>query len=275
MGACGSSGGNSPFTLGDAGGTSSGGGHGDAASSSGASSSSGGASSSGGFGDDATTGDATASSSGGTSDAALDISFPDSFFGPDGSSSSSGSSSGGDSGSICSPDGITCNGNTAEICNAGVLTTKNCATLTPAQTCSNGYGCVVCQPGTGTCSGNTGTACNSTGSGTVTNVCDPLQGETCDTATGQCDGDCASVGTSYIGCEYYAVTMANAEVDQTTFFFSVSISNTTTKSATITITGPSYNQTFTLAAGAIQDYQLPWVNAVSCNGGTCNGFLPL
>ena len=68
--------------------------------------------------------------------------------------------------------------------------------------------------------------------------------------------------------------MSNEELDQSVFFFSVSISNTSTKSATIIITGPSYNQTFTLAAGAIQNFQLPWVSAVSCPGGGCTGALP-
>ncbi len=49
-----------------------------------------------------------------------------------------------------------------------------------------------------------------TASGTVTNNCDPPMGEACDAATGTCTGDCANLGTSYIGCEYYAVTMSNS-----------------------------------------------------------------
>jgi hypothetical protein len=172
----------------------------------------------------------------------------------------------------CSPNGVTCSGSVEQICNNGTLTTNDCSKLNPPEQCANGYGCVVCIPGTGSCQGNVGTACNSTGTGTVTNNCDPQLGETCNAANGQCAGDCASVGSSYIGCEYYAVTMSNTEIDQSTFFYSVSISNTSSKSATIVITGPSYNQTFTLGAGAIQNYQLPWVSSVSCQGGSpCNG----
>ncbi|HEX3346392.1 MAG TPA: hypothetical protein VHS09_17530, partial [Polyangiaceae bacterium] len=280
---CGSSGSGSPFELGDSG-TSTGDGSGSSGSgsSSGSASSSSG-SSSGSLSDsgvaDSTTGSSTSS---GGSDATLDIAFPDSFFGPDASVGDTGAGQdsttgegGGDSCVSCSPAGVTCQGAVASDCSGGCLTITDCSTLTPAQTCANGFGCVVCEPGTGSCNGNTGTACNGSGTGTTTNVCDPQLGETCTAGTGQCGGDCANVGTSYIGCEYYAVTMANAELNQQVFFYSVSVSNTSTSQASIVITGPSYNQTFTLAAGAIQNYQLPWVNTVSCNGGTCNGNLPL
>jgi hypothetical protein len=270
---CGSSGsGTSGFDLGDSGQG------GDSSSSSGSASSSGGGSSSGSssgsFGDsggnDATTGSST-SSGGGPGDATLDIAFPDSFYGPEGSSSGSPDSTTGDGATACTPSGVTCQGNVADICSAGTLTTTNCAALTPPKTCANGFGCVVCQPGTGTCSGSTGTACNSTGTATTTYVCDPLQGETCDTTTGQCDGDCANVGSSYIGCEYYAITMSNSALDQTTFYASLSLSNTSANTASISIIGPNAtNVTDTIAAGALKEYHLPWVHPLSCSS-TCNG----
>ena len=178
-------------------------------------------------------------------DASLDIGFPDVFGLPD-------------TGSAqrqrrqlrrqrrrrigCSPTGVTCQGSVAYICSAGTLTKQTCSGTTP--TCANGFGCVACVPGTGSCNGNVGTACNPTGTGTVTNNCDPALGESCVAATGQCAGDCANVGASYIGCEYYAVTMSNTQLAQASFDYSVSISNTSgSKSATIVITGPSYNQT--------------------------------
>lgn len=243
------------------------GGEGDGASSSsssGASGSSSGASgSSSGFGSSSSGGSSGGSSSG-PSDAALDIAFPDAFTHPDSSSGSGSSSSGGDGAMGCSPNGVTCTGSVEDICNNGSLTTKDCSTLSPPQQCANGYGCVVCIPGTGSCNGNTGTACNSTGTGTVTNNCDPALGETCNTTNGQCTGDCANVGTSYIGCEYYAVTMENSLLDQTTFVYSVSLSNTsTTKAANVTITGPSYSNTATIPAGGISQFVLPWVSSLS------------
>jgi hypothetical protein len=264
---CGSSGSGGAFGLKDGG--SSSGAHGDASSgSSGSASGSGGDDEAGG--DDATT-EGGGSGSGGSSDASLDISFPDSFFGPDGTGSGSGSS-GGDSGAQCSPQGVTCQGSVANTCLGGVLTTQDCSTLTPPESCANGYGCVVCQPGTGSCNGSTGTACNSQGTGTTTNVCDPLEGEACDGSTGLCTGDCANVGSSYIGCEYYSVTMSNSALDQGTFYFSVSLSNTSsTTTANVSIVGPnSTNVTDTIAPGALKEFQLAWTKPLSCNG-TCNG----
>ena len=216
--------------------------------------------------DDATS---SGSSGGGSSDATLDISFPDVFGFPDaGSGSGSGSSSGaGDSG--CSPSGITCQGAVAYDCNGGALTTTQCAA---AQICANGFGCVACVPGTGSCNGNVGTACNPTGTGSVINSCDPQLGETCNPGTGSCTGDCASVGESYIGCEYYAVTMLNQLLDQGTFYFAVSISNTGTKTATVTITGGSGSVApVSIPAGQLQVITLPWVPALSCGIGPCCG----
>ncbi|HEY6459633.1 MAG TPA: IgGFc-binding protein, partial [Polyangiaceae bacterium] len=265
---CGSSGSGGAFGIGDGG--SSSGAHGDASSgSSGSTSGSGGDEDA--SGDDATT-EGGGSGSGGSSDASLDISFPDSFFGPDGSGSGSGSS-GGDSGPQCSPQGVTCQGTVANSCLGGVLTTQDCSTLTPPESCANGYGCVVCQPGTGSCNGSTGTACNSQGTGTTTNVCDPLQGETCDATTGQCDGDCGNLGASYIGCEYYAVTMLNHLIDQGTFYFSVSLSNTTSKTASVNVQGGALASPMTVSipAGQLTEVKLPWVKPLSCGSGTCNG----
>jgi hypothetical protein len=254
---CGSSNGGGGFSVDDGGG-----GTGD-----GSDSSSGGVA-------DASVGDGASSSGIIPGDGAINVPFPDAFFGPD-----TAASSGGDSGAdaACEPWGISCQGNVAYDCSGGVLHTTDCATLGKGWSCSNGYGCVVCQPGTGSCNASgVGTACNSQGTGTTTNVCDAALGETCNGATGQCEGDCAQVGTSYIGCEYYAVTMANAELDQGVFFFSVSISNTSTRSATVLITGPGgFSQSQTLAAGAIQNYQLPWVQPISCPGNNCNGGVPV
>jgi hypothetical protein len=188
--------------------------------------------------------------------------------------SASGDSSGGpdatagDEGTSCA-SGPTCKGSVSYDCRGDVVTSTDCSSLTPPQVCASGLGCVACQPGTGTCNGNTGTACNAAGTGTVTTSCDPLLGEACNPTTGQCFGDCARLGASYIGCEYFAVSMANQTLDQATFDFSVSVSNTTTNPASIVIRGPNaFQQTFTLGGGAIQNYVLPWVPALSMAGTT-------
>lgn len=223
--------------------------------------------------DDGSSGDASsddASSDDGPipADATIDIPFPDVFYGPD--AHDAGAADAGDAGSGCLPDGVTCQGGTAQTCSGGVLTTQAC----PKQ-CADGYGCVVCQPGSGSCSGNAGTQCKNDGSGYVTNNCDPDLGETC--SGGACLGDCAEVGVSYIGCEYYAATMLNHLLDQNTFYFSVSVSNTSTKSATVKVTGGALGSPLsqTVAAGALVEIKLPWVKALSCGSGnstgTCNG----
>jgi hypothetical protein len=128
--------------------------------------------------------------------------------------------------------------------------------------CAPGFGCRACIPGTGSCNGDTASLCRSDGSGYDTSTCDPLQGLACNAGT--CTGACANVGQSYIGCEYYAVTMANRLLAQATFFFSISISNTGTSAASVNISrGAAFNQTVTVNAGAIAEVQLPWVSNIS------------
>lgn len=203
-------------------------------------------------------------------DASLDIAFPDSFYGPEASVPDAGGDDAPDESGACGASGITCQGNVAYDCSGGVLTTTNCSTQTASTTCANGFGCVACQPGTGTCNGNVGTACNASGTGTVTNSCDPLQGLSCQ--EGQCTGACANLGESYIGCEYYAVTMANNWLNQAVFYFSVSVSNTGNQTATVTVTGGALTAAVTemIAPGALQEIELPWVPAISCGTGPCN-----
>ncbi len=191
----------------------------------------------------------------------LDVTVPDGgFTTPDGSSDSAAGDTGAGGDSGCGANADTCSGNTATVCSNGVTSTQDCTGATPV--CANGYGCVACMPGSATCNGSTSVVCLPDGSGTTSTVCDPALGETC--TNGYCTGACAALGTSYIGCEYYAVTMSNTQIDQTNFNFGVSISNTSTSSATITITGPNaFTETETLAAGAIAEYTLPWVSTLS------------
>jgi hypothetical protein len=217
-------------------------------------------------GNDASTGDDS-----NVVDAGLDISFPDTLTMPETGIIDAGDD--GDGGMIvdggCMPNGILCNGNIAEDCNNGVLTVTDCTKLNPPQTCAVGYGCVVCQPGTGSCNGNVGTQCKGDGSGYVTNTCNPVLGETC--SNGACLGDCAQLGTqSNIGCEFYAVTLSNSQLSQGTFYFSVSLSNTSgSKKASITITGPAnFSTTDTIPPASLHEYKLPWVNQLSGGGGS-------
>ncbi len=196
-------------------------------------------------------------------DATLDVNLPDSYWTAD--SGGGPIDAGIDTGKPCAPDGILCSGLTAEICKSGVLTTQLC---TGGQVCADGYGCVTCVPGSGTCSGSTATLCNSTGTGYIVDNCDSQLGLTCQ--AGVCVGDCANVSQSYIGCDYWSASLSNPALDQTTFSFAVSIANTTTKSATVNITGPHAvtGNPFTIAANTLQSIVLPWESSLSVNSGT-------
>ncbi len=159
-----------------------------------------------------------------------------------------------------------CSGNTLERCTQGEYqVTEECANA-----CSAEFGCVFCSPGTGTCNGDVGQTCLPDGSAYEENVCDPVQGMSCNQGTGQCDGACSlgALGTSYIGCEYYPTV--TAQIVSTDFLFAVAIANTTGSVANITIDegalgGP---MTFTVNPNSVAVQELPWVPQLKlCNTG--------
>jgi len=192
-------------------------------------------------------------------DATLDINYGDAIWTADGQGGG-GNDAANDTGTNCSPDEILCNGQTAEICKNGQLSTQACNN---GLICADGYGCVTCIPGSGTCNGSTASLCNSQGTGYTTSTCDSQLGLSCQ--AGVCIGDCANVSESYIGCEYYAVTLTNPALTQSTFPFAVAISNTTNKNATVNITGPNTvtGNPFTVNANTIQSIVLPWESSLS------------
>lgn len=119
--------------------------------------------------------------------------------------------------------------------------------------------CEECIPDTGTCNGNVAHGCRDDGLGYVDEVCDPLQGTTCNPQTGKCDGACglAQLGQSYIGCDYWPTVTANLVA--TNFHFAVAVSNTTAQTATVTVTkGATTVTTATVGPSSVQVIQLPW-----------------
>lgn len=157
-----------------------------------------------------------------------------------------------------------CDGNVLQKCTGGELVTSEVCPMA----CSPDIGCVTCVPGTGTCNGDVSTVCLPDGSGYVDEYCDPVMGSSCDPSSGACVGACAAstLGTSYIGCEYYATV--TSQLVNPSFQFAVAISNTTTTEATVTIEGGALQSptTLTVMAGAVATQRLPWVPTLK----TCN-----
>ncbi len=167
-------------------------------------------------------------------------------------------------GGPCSPGEKQCAGNVLKACvNGSFVEQETCAV-----TCSPTNGCVVCEPGTGTCAGEISTACKPDGSGYFEEVCDTVNGSTCDQQSGICTGPCgsAALGDSYIGCNYYS-TQSSQIVDPM-FDFGVSLSNTGSTLAMVTIDGGALTQPVVVAVMPQQVVmqKLPWVELLKrCN----------
>ena len=89
--------------------------------------------------------------------------------------------------------------------------------------------------------------------------CDPAQGLTCDRERGRCVGACATVGRSYVGCEYLATVSANSVATQ--FPFAITVSNAGDTPAEVLVEGGRATEpiTFTVAPGDVHVEELPWV----------------
>ncbi len=163
---------------------------------------------------------------------------------------------------LCVPGTIECDNNVKRECDANGYwdTPEDCGSLI----CNTLYGCVVCEPFESSCQGDTAVECAYDGSGWNETYCDPLVGSTCD--NGQCTGPCApgTLGQSYIGCDYYPTVTVNSALQELSGFmtlghYAVAVSNTSTDTASVTITqGASTIVTQDVAAGEVAVIQLPW-----------------
>jgi hypothetical protein len=160
-----------------------------------------------------------------------------------------------------------CNGNTLQVCTGGTFTDSQAC----ANACDELLGCVVCHPNTGVCNGNLSTACKPDGSGTFDETCDAIQGVSCNPASGLCEGACSStsLGSSYIGCDYYPTVTGN--MVSSDYDFAVVVSNTTMVLASVTVEGGALTaaMTFTVAPRSVVVQRLPWQTALKlCSGNT-------
>lgn len=168
-------------------------------------------------------------------------------------------------GALCMAGETVCDGLDAKICDGmgGYLSSEGCGAL-----CVSGIGCADCVPGTGQCVGDFAQSCGDDGLWIDEQDCDPAQGLTCDPDAGACDGACASaaLGTSHLGCDFYAVTLASYHPQDPPWFgsFAAVIVNPGGEIANITVTqgdllvlmGPVYGGT---AATITLDYVDPLV----------------
>ncbi|MSP15361.1 MAG: hypothetical protein EXR73_01900 [Myxococcales bacterium] len=168
----------------------------------------------------------------------------------------------------CIVDGVTrCDGKTLLVCRGGAWTEQQVC----AMECDAARGCVSCLPGSGVCnSAGESQRCLPDGSGFEIEACDSVQGSMCDFKAGVCTGPCSrnSLGTSYIGCEYFPTVTGNTVLD--TFQFAVAISNTSSTPAQVTIEDGALGAPITVnvAPGDVSVQRLPWVAALkACVGG--------
>jgi IgGFc binding protein len=175
----------------------------------------------------------------------------------------------GDGGLACSDGAQQCAGSVRQICTGGQFQDVE----TCAMACDDMLGCVACVPGTGTCDGDTSHACTPDGSGYEDVYCDPLQGMTCGTS-GVCEGACslASLGQTYLGCDYWPTVTGNPVASG--YDFAVVVSNTTASDAQVTIDGGALTSaaTFTVPANNSVVHNLPWVNSLKVCANNTSSF---
>lgn len=204
-------------------------------------------------GADATEGPTTAS----TSSATESDSDTEASSGP-----STESSSDGDTGGVCRQGEHVCNGNHHAECDGqgGFVDEQDCG----ANVCVPDLGCVECVPGDHQCVGDTSHVCNDQGQWEPKEVCDTVQGVSCDAGLGECVGACseAALGLTYIGCDYYPVVVEQLDAFATppANVYAVAVANTSGQMATVTVTqGANQIVQTQVAAGGVAVMELPWV----------------
>ncbi len=163
-------------------------------------------------------------------------------------------------GGPCTGNETRCNQNGSyEVCVDGTFTVlDDCG-----GECSPGVGCIKCDPGEAKCMDNgSSEVCKSDGSGFETENCDASLGLSCGDS-GKCEGPCsrAALGSSYIGCEYFATPTANG-VDGATFGYAVVMANASSDTARVTISGGGLAAptVVTVAPDSVSTQTLPWVD---------------
>jgi hypothetical protein len=146
--------------------------------------------------------------------------------------------------------------------------------------CENGQ-CKDCVAGEPVCQGQMVIACNADGTlGATVKTCDTASNEQCNAGACQSPCDVAAGTHSYIGCDYWAVTLLNSQIDPN-FDYAVVIANplqvgdvTVTNPAahvSITIGGTDAVPPFDVMPGEVVTKLLPWVTDLSQNPAPLQG----
>ena len=125
--------------------------------------------------------------------------------------------------------------------------------------CQAPFGCLVCTPGEGSCQAGAARVCNAQGTAFEEFPCDAQQGMVCE--PDGCKGVCspATLGASYVGCDYYPTVTPNPVFSG--FHFAVAVANSGDTEASVLVTRGS--QTIVqraVPAGELRMIQLPWVS---------------
>ncbi|MCA9601573.1 MAG: IgGFc-binding protein [Myxococcales bacterium] len=127
--------------------------------------------------------------------------------------------------------------------------------------CFPDIGCAKCYPGTRTCSGQIPIVCKDDGGGyTKETACEGTADSQCDVQTGLCANLCAASeeSSSYIGCDYWAVTATNMVAPD--FGFAVVIANPQSVDANVTVEiGGSVVASVSVAGGGVETIPVDWV----------------
>jgi hypothetical protein len=131
-----------------------------------------------------------------------------------------------------------------------------------------------CKPNEPLCQGDVLVACNADGTiGKTVKTCDASNNQKC--MNGACVSPCdtAAATHSYIGCDYWAATLLNAQLDAR-FDFAIAVANplqvsdvVTNPNAEVVVTRSGAEQArATVAPGEVKTINLPWVPELSQNG---------
>jgi hypothetical protein len=155
----------------------------------------------------------------------------------------------------CAFGSVTCDGTTALECTPSGLSRRSCR---EGQVCAEGLGCVACKPYASWCDGDLPRRCSADGTEWVAGT--RCTGElSCDGQTGECVNLCARAASSksYVGCEYWPVTLGNSVSKE--FEFAVVVSNPQSVAADYTLEGEAgFSSRGSIPARSTQTLRLPW-----------------